>query len=90
MNVDSSDSESIEFERDDSTTAACETSNDMTPTTNEPEKPASPLNRSREIQFLYIQMEFCEKSTLRTAIDAGLHTDVNRIWRLFREIVEGK
>ncbi|GIX95591.1 eIF-2-alpha kinase GCN2 [Caerostris extrusa] len=39
--------------------------------------------------FMYIQMEFCEKSTLRTAIDNGLHKDVCLMWRLFREIVEG-
>jgi translation initiation factor 2-alpha kinase 4 len=43
----------------------------------------------KEIQFMYIQMEFCEKSTLRTAIDNGLYEDEERIWRLFREIVEG-
>lgn len=40
-------------------------------------------------QFMYIQMEFCEKSTLRTAIDSGLFTDRERLWRLFREIAEG-
>ena len=35
-------------------------------------------------------MEFCEKSTLRNAIDSGeLHKDVKRVWKLFREIVEG-
>ncbi|XP_059478239.1 eIF-2-alpha kinase GCN2 isoform X2 [Neocloeon triangulifer] len=44
----------------------------------------------KEIQFLYIQMEFCEKSTLRNAIDSGeLYSDEQRVWRLFREIVEG-
>ncbi|XP_071963594.1 eIF-2-alpha kinase GCN2-like [Antedon mediterranea] len=41
------------------------------------------------LQYLYIQMEFCEKSTLRTAIDAGLWKDSKRVWRYFREIVEG-
>lgn len=40
-------------------------------------------------QFMYIQMEFCEKSTLRTAIDNGLHKDFSLVWHLFREIVEG-
>ncbi|XP_042898230.1 eIF-2-alpha kinase GCN2 [Parasteatoda tepidariorum] len=40
-------------------------------------------------QYMYIQMEFCEKSTLRTAIDNGLHKDLSLMWRLFREIVEG-
>ncbi|XP_063231098.1 eIF-2-alpha kinase GCN2 isoform X2 [Bacillus rossius redtenbacheri] len=42
-----------------------------------------------EVQFMYIQMEFCEKSTLRTAIDSGLCEDEVRVWRLFREVVEG-
>uniref|UniRef100_A0A915KKB7 non-specific serine/threonine protein kinase n=1 Tax=Romanomermis culicivorax TaxID=13658 RepID=A0A915KKB7_ROMCU len=37
-----------------------------------------------------VQMEFCEKSTLRQAIDDGeLFTDVQKTWRLFREICEG-
>ena len=34
-------------------------------------------------------MEYCEKSTLRNCIDAGLYQDMDRVWRLFREIVEG-
>lgn len=44
---------------------------------------------SNEIQFMYIQMEFCEKLTLRTAIDNNLYEDTDRLWRLFREICEG-
>lgn len=47
------------------------------------------LLQPRTKQFMYIQMEFCEKSTLRTAIDNKLHKDTPRVWRLFREIVEG-
>ncbi|XP_060526951.1 eIF-2-alpha kinase GCN2 isoform X2 [Cylas formicarius] len=39
--------------------------------------------------YMYIQMEFCEKSTLRTAIDNNLYLDEDRVWRLFRETVEG-
>uniref|UniRef100_A0A672HF79 Protein kinase domain-containing protein n=1 Tax=Salarias fasciatus TaxID=181472 RepID=A0A672HF79_SALFA len=39
--------------------------------------------------YLYIQMEYCEKSTLRDTIDHGLHQDQNRLWRLFREILDG-
>uniref|UniRef100_A0A2M4AAW2 non-specific serine/threonine protein kinase n=1 Tax=Anopheles triannulatus TaxID=58253 RepID=A0A2M4AAW2_9DIPT len=50
---------------------------------------ASAVTPSPEILYMYIQMEFCEKSTLRTAIDGGLYQDVDRVWRLFREIVEG-
>lgn len=34
-------------------------------------------------------MEFCENSTLRSAIDDGLFKDKERMWRLFREIIEG-
>ncbi|CAG9789488.1 unnamed protein product [Diatraea saccharalis] len=40
-------------------------------------------------QVLFIQMEFCEKHTLRHAIDNGLFQEHFRAWRLFREIVEG-
>ncbi|KAJ8288896.1 hypothetical protein COCON_G00015550 [Conger conger] len=39
--------------------------------------------------YLYIQMEYCEKSTLRDTIDQGLHRDRSRLWRLFREILDG-
>lgn len=34
-------------------------------------------------------MEYCEKSTLRDTIDQGLYQDTNRLWRLFREILDG-
>lgn len=51
--------------------------------------PSSPLQNLKQVQFMYIQMEFCEKSTLRTAIDKGLYCEEDRLWRLFREIVEG-
>ena len=40
-------------------------------------------------KYLYIQMEYCEKSTLRNVIDEGLYKNPSRMWRLFREIVEG-
>lgn len=43
----------------------------------------------KKIQYMYIQMEFCEKSTLGIAINNGLCKDEKRVWRLFREIVEG-
>ncbi|KAG5266200.1 hypothetical protein AALO_G00250890 [Alosa alosa] len=39
--------------------------------------------------YLYIQMEYCERSTLRDTIDQGLHLDCSRLWRLFREILDG-
>ena len=37
-----------------------------------------------EIRFMYIQMEFCDKQTLRSAIDAGMYKDTQRVWRMFR------
>lgn len=42
-----------------------------------------------EYKVLCIQMEFCERSTLRSAIDDNLHLNKDRVWRLFREIVDG-
>ncbi|ALC47839.1 Gcn2 [Drosophila busckii] len=42
-----------------------------------------------QMQVMYIQMEFCEKCTLRTAIDDNLFENTDRLWRLFREIAEG-
>ncbi|CAG0886874.1 unnamed protein product [Cyprideis torosa] len=41
------------------------------------------------IQAMYIQMEFCEKATLRNLIDGNLYRDKPNLWRLFHEIVEG-
>lgn len=39
--------------------------------------------------ILYIQMEFCEKRTLRDLIRHDLHDDPEEYWRLFRQILEG-
>ncbi|KAK2744973.1 hypothetical protein FQN57_004103 [Myotisia sp. PD_48] len=38
---------------------------------------------------LYIQMEYCEKHTLRDLIRNGLHDNIDSSWRLFRQIVDG-
>lgn len=46
-------------------------------------------DRHNIAHYLYIQMEYCEKSTLRDTIDHSLHQDQNRLWRLFREILDG-
>lgn len=40
-----------------------------------------------EVQYLYIQMEYCPNQTLRDVIDAGM--DEDECWRLFRQIAEG-
>ena len=44
---------------------------------------------SRQCHYMYIQMEFCDKQTLRTCIDNDLFKDTTKVWRMFREIVEG-
>ena len=49
----------------------------------------SPEKKVKEIQFMYIQMEFCDNQTLRNAIDNDLYQDHKRVWRMFREIIEG-
>ncbi|XP_076664601.1 eukaryotic translation initiation factor 2 alpha kinase Gcn2 isoform X3 [Andrena cerasifolii] len=82
LRIDSSDS--IEFEKD--TNCLASVSSDKQNKNEEIDESKETL---RQIQYMYIQMEFCEKSTLRTAIDGGLYEDRERVWRLFREIVEG-
>ena len=42
-----------------------------------------------KLQCQLFTVEFCEKSTLRTCIDEGLYRNQERVWRLFREMVEG-
>ncbi|KAF4546580.1 Pek gcn2 protein kinase [Lasiodiplodia theobromae] len=47
-------------------------------------------SKSRGIRTtLYIQMEFCERQTLRDLIRSGLYNDANKGWRLLRQILEG-
>jgi translation initiation factor 2-alpha kinase 4 len=38
---------------------------------------------------LYIQMEYCERLTLRDMIRKGFHDRADDMWRLFRQILEG-
>jgi translation initiation factor 2-alpha kinase 4 len=47
----------------------------------------APGRPSRSV--LYIQMEFCEKQTLRDLIRRDLYEDPDEYWRLFRQILEG-
>lgn len=79
-------SDSVVFERDSSQKSA------KSDISNNDIKDAEIISEDvtvKEIQVMYIQMEFCEKSTLRTAIDNGLYEDSERAWRLFREMVDG-
>jgi translation initiation factor 2-alpha kinase 4 len=47
----------------------------------------APVRTSRSV--LYIQMEFCEKQTLRDLIRRDLYEDPDEHWRLLRQILEG-
>ncbi|KAF1964275.1 kinase-like protein [Bimuria novae-zelandiae CBS 107.79] len=61
--------------------------------------PLSPIARKRTASnsmpvrptrtILYIQMELCEKRTLRDLIRQGLYDDPDEVWRLFRQMLEG-
>jgi len=85
LQIESSDS--IVFEKDNISQKSV-----ITPDISNEAKDTETISEDtpvKEIQFMYIQMEFCEKSTLRTAIDNNLYEDKERVWRLFREIVEG-
>ncbi|XP_041969530.1 eIF-2-alpha kinase GCN2 [Aricia agestis] len=77
MRPEDESSTGIEFEQDSDNKS-------MTITTEDTISPSPALK-----QVLYIQMEFCEKNTLRQAIDNGLYQEHFRAWRLFREILEG-
>ncbi|KAF1983446.1 Serine/threonine-protein kinase [Aulographum hederae CBS 113979] len=47
-------------------------------------------SRSRPIKStLYIQMEYCERRTLRDLIQKDLHDKPEEGWRLFRQVLEG-
>ncbi len=60
-------------------------------TKEESSKPVIIKEESPNIKdVLYIQMEFCEKRTLREAIESGdlLHNRM-RMWKLFYQLVKG-
>ena len=86
--VDSNSSGGIEFE-EDSDALENSSSDESTKEIDTVDSPPSSSLLPTSLQFMYIQMEYCEKSTLRTAIDSELFRDKIRIMRLFREIVEG-
>ncbi|PZC78444.1 hypothetical protein B5X24_HaOG202188 [Helicoverpa armigera] len=80
MSPEDDSSSGVEFEEDSNVSQTI-------PSEDVVDAPRKSLERIRQV--LYIQMEFCEKHTLRHAIDNGLCQEHFRAWRLFREIVEG-
>jgi translation initiation factor 2-alpha kinase 4 len=49
----------------------------------------SPSNIEKHRVFVFIQMEFCEGRTLKDLIDKELYKSIDRVWSLFREILQG-
>ncbi|XP_053685295.1 eIF-2-alpha kinase GCN2 isoform X2 [Sabethes cyaneus] len=86
---DNGRSDGIEFVDSNGEVATYESFSDVEAAANEKERRSATPGLPMDMLYMYIQMEFCEKSTLRTAIDANLYLDVERVWRLFREIAEG-
>lgn len=86
-------SDGIEFVNSDGEVIEDDDENDDDDDDNNVESQANNQQVARspkyEVQIMYIQMEFCEKSTLRIAIDNHLYSNGERLWRLFREIIEG-
>ncbi|KAI8390963.1 kinase-like domain-containing protein [Radiomyces spectabilis] len=54
---------------------------------HEDKSSASERRSQHRTRVLYIQMEYCEKKTLRDVIDEGINED--EAWRLFRQVLEG-
>ncbi|RCH86413.1 hypothetical protein CU097_007390 [Rhizopus azygosporus] len=51
------------------------------------DKSSDSQRQHQRTRVLYIQMEYCEKKTLRDVIDEGI--DEQEAWRLFRQVLEG-
>ncbi|EDW16491.1 eIF-2-alpha kinase GCN2 [Drosophila mojavensis] len=89
-NMDDSDSDGIEFVDSNGKVAVYDNDDESEDTEKDDALQHNQGNSPRpQMQVMYIQMEFCEKCTLRTAIDDNLYENTDRLWRLFREIAEG-
>ena len=75
----------------DTSKSTAEEKDDESEVTDSEEPSSSVSSGSLVKQFhnMYIQMEFCDKQTLRNCIDNNLYKDTAKVWRMFREIVEG-
>ncbi|XP_039950475.1 eIF-2-alpha kinase GCN2 [Bactrocera tryoni] len=88
-NADDSDSDGIEFVDSNGEIVNYDDDDDDDEEEESSRQVSKGGNAPKPMQVMYIQMEFCEKCTLRTAIDDNLYEDTERLWRLFREIAEG-
>lgn len=89
---DYEDDDGIEFVDSQGRVVQYDDSNENDANSKSDDKGKGDISTVKKNTVLYIQMEFCEKSTLRSAIDSqdsSLFDDRDRYWKLFREIVEG-
>ena len=77
---------SSDDEEDSPAISNTKSSNSTTASRETEEEKATRDQAKRIIQIntLYIQMEFCEKKTLRDSIDSGLYRETSKVWRMFR------
>lgn len=81
--------EAIETTPDDDDNGTFEESEEIS-TTEEHDPLRRVSSGSQQIPTtLYIQMEYCEKHTLRDLIRDGLHDNIDATWKLFRQILDG-
>ncbi|KAF2755846.1 kinase-like protein [Pseudovirgaria hyperparasitica] len=86
-------------EDDDGVVFGSDTDDDLDELGLDGKKSPSPLKLRRTISSnrnartvkttLYIQMEYCERHTLRDLIRRGLYDDTDESWKLFRQVLEG-
>lgn len=79
----------FEDEGDNEDSSDGDGANTQSAPTSPPETASESLS-TLPLRILFIQMEYCEKSTLRNLIDSlKLLKNSRQIWRLFREILLG-
>ncbi|KAL3989303.1 Protein kinase domain family protein [Acanthocheilonema viteae] len=88
--VESSDFEVLFEDKCDNEDSSNENDASMQATSTSPPETATESSSTLFLRILFIQMEYCEKSTLRNLIDSSkLLKNSRQIWRLFREILLG-
>ena len=84
---DEEPSEALESEDDDSDLPQ-KSSIERNEPLKKPSRRRSSATRDSPV-MLYIQMEYCENQTLRDLIRGDLYKDVDEIWRLLHQILQG-
>ncbi|XP_071832965.1 eIF-2-alpha kinase GCN2-like isoform X2 [Apostichopus japonicus] len=84
----SSNSDGIDFEGSEDNETEEQSQREKSSPLYETEESSTDLELSPK-RYLYIQMEFCEKSTLRTIIAEGIYKNEKQLWSFFRQILDG-